>query len=128
MTDKLYDMSTVDATTLPENIGETKFAFKSKADCVAVETGLLASVVLSTLSNPTIDLVIPLTVPVNVGEAKLAFKSKADCVAVETGLFASVVLSTLSNPTIDLVIPPTMPVNVGEAKVAYFEPNEEPFS
>jgi len=33
---------------------------------VAVETGLLASLVLSTLPRPTIALVIPLTVPVNV--------------------------------------------------------------
>ena len=44
------------------------------AVCVAVETGLLASVVLSTLFNPTIVLLIPLTVPVKVGEAIGAFK------------------------------------------------------
>jgi len=44
---------------------------------VAVETGLLASLVLSTFPRPTIDFVIPLTVPVKVGEAMLAFKSRA---------------------------------------------------
>ena len=41
----------------------------SKAVCVAVDTGLLASDVLSTLPRPTIALVTPETVPVNVGEA-----------------------------------------------------------
>ena len=46
---------------------------------MAVLTGLLASVVLSTLARPTIDLVIPPTVPVNVGLLIGAFKSKAVC-------------------------------------------------
>ena len=35
------------------NVGLSKFAFKLKAVCVAVETGLLASLVLSTFDNPT---------------------------------------------------------------------------
>lgn len=35
------------------NVGLAKFAFKFKAVCVAVETGLLASLVLSTFDNPT---------------------------------------------------------------------------
>jgi hypothetical protein len=43
-------------------------AFKSKAVCVALETGLLASLVSSTFDNPTIVLSIPETVPVNVGD------------------------------------------------------------
>ena len=75
--------------------------------------GLPASVVLSTLPNPTIDLVIPATVPVKVGDAIGAFASSAVWVAELTGLFASLVLSTLPRPTIDLVIPATVPVNVG---------------
>ena len=48
--------------------------FKSKALCVAVEIGLFASDVLSTLPRPTILFVIPPTVPVNVGEARVAFR------------------------------------------------------
>ena len=100
--------------------------FKSSADWVAVEIGLFASEVLSTLPKPTILCVMPPTVPVNVGEAKfafrfndastlpmLAFKSRAFCVAVEIGLFASDVLSALANPTILFVMPPTVPVKVG---------------
>ena len=39
--------------------------------------GLLISLVLSTLANPTIVLSIPVTVPVKVGDAKFAFKSNA---------------------------------------------------
>ena len=89
--------------TVPEKVGEAKLAFKSKAICVAVETGLFRSVVLSTFAKPTIVFVIPPTVPVKVGEAKLAFKSKAICVAVETGLLISPVLSTLAKPRSDFV-------------------------
>ena len=48
-------------------------AFKSRAVWVAVETGLLASAVLSTYSNPTMVFVTPDTVPVNVGFASGAF-------------------------------------------------------
>ena len=76
-----------------------KFSFRFKAVCAAVETGLAASLVLSTLESPTIDFDIPETVPVNVGAFKLAFKFKAVCAAVETGLDASLVLSTLESPT-----------------------------
>ena len=38
-----------------------------------MDTGLLASVVSSTLLRPTIDFVIPPTVPVNVGPARSAY-------------------------------------------------------
>ena len=55
--------------TVPVNVGEARGAFKSSADCCAVETGLLASLVLATLPSPTIEAVTPLTVPVNVGLA-----------------------------------------------------------
>ena len=55
--------------TVPVNVGEASGAFKSRDVCVAVDTGLLASVVLSTEPKPTIDLVTPVTVPVNVGLA-----------------------------------------------------------
>ena len=43
---------------------------------MAVETGLFASLELSTLVKPTIVLSIPDTVPVKVGSAKGAFKAK----------------------------------------------------
>ena len=88
-------------------------AFKSSAVWVAVDTGLFASVVLSTLPRPTIVLVIPATVPVNVGLSRGAFKFRRVCVASETGLLTSDVLSTLPRPTIVLVIPATVPVKVG---------------
>ena len=52
-------------------------SLSSNAVCVAVDTGLLASVVLSTLPNPTWVAVTPATVPVNVGDAIGAFKSNA---------------------------------------------------
>ena len=55
-------------------MGESKFAFKFNAVWVAVETGFNASVVLSTLVNPTIAFVIPFTVPVKVGESKFALR------------------------------------------------------
>ena len=42
-------------TTLPENVGEAKFAFKSKANCCAVLTGLFKSDVLFTFPNPKLD-------------------------------------------------------------------------
>ena len=59
--------------TVPVNVGEANDAFKFNADCVAVETGLFKSEVLSTSPKPTIAFVIPETVPVNVGEVKDAF-------------------------------------------------------
>jgi len=80
---------------------------------VAVDTGLLASLVLSTFPNPTIVLSIPPTVPVNVGLLIFAFKFRAVCVALDITLDASLVLSTLPKPTMDLSIPPTNPVKVG---------------
>ena len=52
------------------------FSFKSNAVCVAVLTGLLASLVLSRLPNPTIVEVTPDTVPVKAGSAMGAFKVK----------------------------------------------------
>jgi hypothetical protein len=59
-------------------VGLAKFAFKFKAVCVAVETGLLASLVLSTLPNPTIAFVMPPTVPEKVGFAIGAYIRFAD--------------------------------------------------
>ena len=82
--------------TVPVNVGEARLAFKfkeastlvilafkSKADCVAVEIGLLASEVLSTLLSPTILCVMPLTVPVNVGLLIGAFNPIAFDTVVE---------------------------------------------
>ena len=45
-------------TTSPVKIGEFKFAFKFKAVCWAVLTGLFTSLVLSTLDNPKFDLAL----------------------------------------------------------------------
>ena len=39
-------------------MGEDKFAFKSKADCCKVLTGLFASLVLSMLPNPKLVLAL----------------------------------------------------------------------
>ena len=102
-------METSANVVFPVKVGEAKFAFKSNAVEVAVDTGLSVSAVLSTLPRPTIDFVIPSTVPVNVAPDKLAFPSNAVEVAVDTGLSISAVLSTLPRPTIDFVIPPTVP-------------------
>ena len=52
---------------VPVKVGDSMGAFRFKAVCPAVLTGLFASVVLSTFAKPTIDLVIPPTVPVKVG-------------------------------------------------------------
>ena len=57
----------------PIKDGDTKLAFSIKASCVAVEIGLLISLVLSTWWRPTIDFVIPPTFPINVGESKVAY-------------------------------------------------------
>ena len=54
------------------------FAFKSKAACAEVDSGLFASLVLSTFPKPTIVFVTPLTVPVKVGEAIFAFSARSD--------------------------------------------------
>ena len=96
-----------------------ELAVVSKAFCVALEIGLLASVVLSTLPSPTMDLAMPLTVPVKVGLANGDFALRASCVALEIGLLAPVVFSTLPSPTIDLVMPFTLPVKVGLATGAF---------
>ena len=71
----------VGAATVPVNIGFARFAFKSKAVCVAVDTGLFTSLVLSTLPNPTMAFVMPPTVPVNVGFDISAFKVRLLIVA-----------------------------------------------
>ena len=55
--------------SVPVKVGLARFAFNFKAVCVAVETGLLTSLVLSALLNPTIAFVMPPTVPVKVGFA-----------------------------------------------------------
>jgi hypothetical protein len=48
----------------PRSVGISAiFCFRSKADCVAVDTGLLASEVLSTFHKPILDFVM-LTLPV----------------------------------------------------------------
>ncbi len=97
--------------TIPVKVGDSKGAFKSKfafeafvsnAACVATETGLLASLVLSKFPKPTIAAVTPETVPVNVGDAEGAFKSNAVCIAAEIGLLTSLVLSTWSNSNVIL--------------------------
>ena len=81
--------------TVPVNVGEARGAFRSRALCVAVEIGLLASEVSSTLPRPTSPLTKPVgavieapvgivTVPVNVGEAIGAFVSIWVCIAEVT--------------------------------------------
>ena len=121
----------------PLALGDTPFTFftvpfKSKAVCVAVLIGLLASEVLFTLPKPIIVAVIPDTIPVKVGEAVpalvarpasksvvLAFKSRAVWVTVLIGFAKSVVLFTFPRPTIVEVIPETLPVKVGDAIGAF---------
>ena len=56
----------VGAAGAPVNVGPAKGAFKSNAVCTAVETGLAASLVLSTLLNPTsLGVNVTLAVPLN---------------------------------------------------------------
>jgi hypothetical protein len=78
----LYEVTLrIGAVAVPVNVGDARLAFNPRAVVVAVETGLLRSVVLSTLPRPTIDAVIPLTVPVKVGEARGAFSASLAIVA-----------------------------------------------
>jgi hypothetical protein len=70
--------------TVPVKVGDAVLAFRANAEEVAVETGLLASEVLSTFPRPTMAAVMPETVPVKVGEALSAFKSRALLSAFET--------------------------------------------
>ena len=58
------------------------FCFALRASCVALEIGLFASAVLSTLPSPTLELVVPLTVPVKVGLANGAFDANWCCTVV----------------------------------------------
>jgi len=69
-------------TTVPVNVGDASGALRLRAVCVAVDIGLRASVVLSTLARPTIVLSIPVTVPVNAGEASGAFVPRAVVIVV----------------------------------------------
>ena len=69
---KLTDEAPVKLTD-PVNDGLADGAFNASAVAAAVEIGLDASEVSSTLDKPIIDFVIPETVPVNVGEAIGAF-------------------------------------------------------
>ena len=55
--------------SVPVKDGLAKGANKFSAACVAVDIGLLISLLLSTIPNPTIAAVIPATVPVKVGLA-----------------------------------------------------------
>ena len=59
---ELFPAVAVGAKGVPVKVGDAKGAFKFKAVCPAVETGLFASLVLSTLPKPT----SPLTMPVGV--------------------------------------------------------------
>ena len=72
-------MDLVMPLTVPVKVGLATGAFKLRASCVAIETGLLASAVLSTLPSPTMDFMMPLTVPVKVGLANGAFVSRDAC-------------------------------------------------
>ena len=64
------------SVTTPVKVGLAKLALRSSAVCCAVDTGLLASLVLSTLPKPTADLDTPVTVPVKVGDVNIvAFDS-----------------------------------------------------
>ena len=80
-------------------------AFKSNAVCVAVDTGLFKSVVLSALPNPTIAFVIPLTVPVKVGEAIFAFNAR---LAVTSEVFA---FDAKPGTVGDAAVPPKSPAS-----------------
>ena len=106
------------ALTVPVKTGDASGAKRLRADCVAVEIGFAASLVLLTLPNPTMAAVIPDTVPVKAGDAKGALRSRAACVAVEIGFAASLVLLTLPRPTMAAVIPETVPVKCGAFKGA----------
>ena len=70
---------------LPVYVGLAIESYKFSAVCVAVLTGLLKSVVLSTLPKPTINLLIPLTVPVNVGLLSVAKVAKVLTTEVALG-------------------------------------------
>ena len=78
-----------DVVVVPVSVGLSTLAFKadcvcivvfnpSRACCVAVDMGFDASDVLSTLSNPTMALVMPETVPVKVGLLVGALALSAD--------------------------------------------------
>ena len=60
------------ALTVPVNVGFARLAFRSSAVCVAVETGLFASDVLSKFARPTSVFVIPVGVLIT-GEVKVLF-------------------------------------------------------
>jgi hypothetical protein len=83
---------------------------------VAVDTGLFASDILSTLPNPTIAF-IPLTVPVNVGLNLLL--SLMQLIVHLILVYLHHILSTFVKPTIAFVIPLTVPVKLGLAKFAF---------
>ena len=60
------------SVTVPVNVGDSSGAFRSSADCVAVEIGLFASDVLLTFESPTSDFVIPVGELIT-GEVKVLF-------------------------------------------------------
>ena len=104
----------VGANGAPVSVGDAKFAFRSREVCVAVETGLLASLVLSTFVKP----ISAFTIPVGefiIGLANVLLVN----VAVAAFFAASLVLFTFPKPTIVEVIPVTVPVKIGDAKGAF---------
>ena len=105
---------------MPVKVGLAKFAFKSKALCCAVETGLFASDVLSAFPNPTIAFVTPLTVPVKVGPAKGAFKSNCACKFVVSPLTIAIVKPVTSVPlTLLKLTLPGVPSIVSTLKLGF---------
>ena len=79
----------------------TLSTFKSSAACVADDTGLSISAVLSTLPRPTMALVIPDTVPVKVGDSIFAFK----LIEVKYGLSIAAVSAIFSLVSIPFTLP-----------------------
>ena len=64
---------------------------------MAIETGLLASEVLSTLAKSTMLFVIPATIPVKVGLCKGALPAKALVISAEFAFSARAVVTSVLN-------------------------------
>jgi hypothetical protein len=81
---RLPEIVTSAAVSVPVNVGAAFGAFKSSAVCVAVETGLLASEVLSTFPRPTEDFVSAATASATLVSAAEAAAVIASDLAVAT--------------------------------------------
>ena len=114
-------------TTVPVNVGLARFAFKSRADCVAVDTGLFKSEVLSTSPKPTSPLRIPVGLEI-AGDCNVLFVRVSTPVKETRSASDTAELNSAKVPEIVLSVKSIVfPVNVCASDVPTIVPDGTDF-